>query len=81
MALFSVNGSRSFDQLRIIAVTANALQGERQRCLTVGMNDYLTKPITIRDLGEVLRRVVGARIEGRQVGEVVATHRSGDGFP
>ena len=40
----------------IVAMTANALQGDRERCLEVGMNDYLSKPVQLEDLGRVLEQ-------------------------
>lgn len=40
----------------IVALTANALQGDEEKCLEAGMNGYLSKPIKIKDLEEILTK-------------------------
>jgi PAS domain S-box-containing protein len=40
----------------IIAFTAKALDGERERCLEAGMNDYIAKPVRLEDLSDALQR-------------------------
>jgi PAS domain S-box-containing protein len=45
----------------VVALTANAMEGDRQRCLDAGMDDYLPKPLRFDELCAVLERCAGQR--------------------
>lgn len=47
-------------QLPIIGMTAHALSGDRERCLAVGMNDYISKPFNPDELESLLRKYTKA---------------------
>jgi two-component system sensor histidine kinase/response regulator len=49
----------------VIALTAHAMKGDREKCLDGGMDGYLTKPIRPQELDEVLQTYVTRRIENR----------------
>jgi CheY-like chemotaxis protein len=45
----------------IVAMTAHAMPGDRERCLAAGMDDYVTKPISLAEVGRVLGAIRAAR--------------------
>jgi len=60
----------------VVAMTANAMQGDRKRCLDAGMDDYVTKPVVPEDLELVLDRWLP--VEGRAAMTDSVNSRSAD---
>ncbi len=55
-ATLKIRKNPKYDQLPIVAVTANVMQGDKEKCMQVGMNDYLTKPYEKKALAALLHK-------------------------
>jgi PAS domain S-box-containing protein len=51
--------------IRIVAMTANAMQGDREKCLEAGMNEYVSKPIRLEELEAVILRQLRTVVDGQ----------------
>ncbi len=67
--------------IAIIAMTANAMEGDREDVLTAGMDDYLAKPINPKQLADLIQHWLQASGDGRDAGAhlVQAATAAGDG--
>jgi len=54
-AIQEIRSDKKFDNIPIIALTALAMAGDQERCMEAGANDYMTKPVPLRQLKKVIR--------------------------
>ena len=60
-ATAAIRSKKAGEQLPILAMTANAMKGDRERCLEAGMNDFLPKPFKSSEVIEKIRYWMGER--------------------
>jgi two-component system, sensor histidine kinase and response regulator len=63
----------SRDHLPIVALTAHTMLGDRERCLAAGMDEYVPKPVSPKDLFTTIERVLPLSVQTRAVGNTPAT--------
>ena len=47
--------NKSYNNIKIVALTASAIEGDEEKCLSVGMNAYLSKPVRLQQICDIIK--------------------------
>ncbi len=60
-AIRELRADATFKSVPIVALTALAMSGDRERCLAAGATDYMSKPVQLKELAELMEKLLGKR--------------------
>ncbi len=63
LAIRSLERNQKRNKTPIIAMTGNAQVGDRDQCLSVGMSDYIGKPLMLDDIAQILEQWVLGKVQ------------------